>query len=209
MQKFLQVIFKNFLLTTELQYSKIIIQTCRQNILWVQVYCLFICFFILTLVSLISCSKVVTQFIKSLTFLGKVSSGFKKANLVLMTRDATENDRNVSTKTVAATFENYFGSAEVSSEKVWEKFGFFDARKSENSLKKVNFPKNTLIYLNQSYLTVKENKKIFYCDYFITGQLSESSNPPQDVSSHTLKENEVEMVTSRYDLDMSEFKGLY
>ena len=126
-----------------------------------------------------------------------------------MTRDATENDRNVSSKTVAATFENYFGSAEVSSEKVWEKVGFFDARKSENSLEKVNFPKNTLIYLNQSYLTVKENKKIFYRNYFITGQISESSNPPEDVSSHTLKENEVEMVTSRYDLDMSEFKGLY
>ena len=45
-----------------------IIQTCRQNIMWVQVYCLFICFFVLALVSLISCSKFVTRLIKNLTF---------------------------------------------------------------------------------------------------------------------------------------------
>ena len=52
--------------------SKIIIQTCRQNILWVQVYCLFICFFILALVPLISCSKIVTRLIKNLIFLSEI-----------------------------------------------------------------------------------------------------------------------------------------
>ena len=72
MQKFLQVIFKNFLLTTKLQSSNIIIQTCRQNILWVQLYCLFICFFILALVPLISCSKIVTRLIKNLIFLSEI-----------------------------------------------------------------------------------------------------------------------------------------
>ena len=34
-------------------------------------------------------------------------------------------------------------------------------------------------------------------------------NPPQDVFSYTLKENEVKMVGSRYDLQIGEFKGLY
>ena len=86
-----------------------------------------------------------------------------------MTKAPTENDRNVSTKIVAATFENDLGSVEVSGEKVWKNFGYFDARKSDYSMEKVNFPENTLFYLNQSYLTVKKNKKIFYCDYFILG----------------------------------------
>ena len=86
-----------------------------------------------------------------------------------MTKAPTENDRNVSTKIVAVTFENDLGSVEVSGEKVWKNFGYFDARKSDYSMEKVNFPENTVFYLNQSYLTVKKNKKIFYCDYFILG----------------------------------------
>ena len=31
-------------------------------------------------------------------------------------------------------------------------------------MEKINFPENTLIYLNQLYLTVKKNKEIFCCD---------------------------------------------
>ena len=34
-------------------------------------------------------------------------------------------------------------------------------------MEKVNFPENTLLYINQSNLTVKITKKIFYCDLFI------------------------------------------
>ena len=96
--------------------------------------------------------------------LGEISFGFKKVNLVSMTRAATENDKNVSTKIVAASFENDFGSAEVSGENVWKNFGYLDARKSDYSMEKVNIPQNTLFYLNQSY-----HRENFYCDYLILG----------------------------------------
>ena len=76
-------------------------------------------------------------------------------------------------------------------------------------MEKVNFLENILIYFNQTYLTIKKYKKIFYCDYFILGQIVESSNPPQNVSSQTLKESRVKMVRPRYDPKTSEFKGLY
>ena len=76
-------------------------------------------------------------------------------------------------------------------------------------MEKVNFPENTFFYLNQSYLTVKKNKKIFYYDYFIIGQIVKLSKPPQDISSYTLKENEVQMVRPNYDPETGEFKGLY
>ena len=67
--------------------------------------------------------------LKKLIFLGEISAGFKKENLVSMTRAATENDKNVTTKIIAATFENDFGSAQVSGEKVWKNFGCLDVRK--------------------------------------------------------------------------------
>ena len=47
-------------------------------------------------------------------FLGCASSGFKKANLVSMSNAATENDKNVSTKIKAATFENNLGREDIS-----------------------------------------------------------------------------------------------
>ena len=52
-------------------------------------------------------------------------------------------------------------------------------------------------------------KEICFCYFYILGQIVEFSNPPQDVSSYTLKENEVKMVRSKYDPETGEFKGLY
>lgn len=51
----------------------------------------------------------------------------------------TENDKNISTKIVAVTFENKTGSEEVSGEKVWRQFGYFVVRKSDYSVEKLSF----------------------------------------------------------------------
>ena len=58
-------------------------------------------------------------------------------------------------------------------------------------------------------MTVKKNKKIFYCDYFILGQIVESSNPLEKLSSYTLKDNEVRIIRPKYDTSLGQFKGLY
>ena len=76
-------------------------------------------------------------------------------------------------------------------------------------MKKVNVPENTLFYLNQSYLTVKKNKKIYYCGFFIVGQIVEASNPPEDMSTYVLKKNEVKMARPKYNPETGEFRGLY
>ena len=68
------------------------------------------CFFLALSLTIFSGSLFV-PWLKKLIFLGEISAGFKKENLVSMTRAATENDKNVTTKIIAATFENDFGSA--------------------------------------------------------------------------------------------------
>ena len=78
-----------------------------------------------------------------------------------------ENDKNISTKIVAATFENEIGSEEVSGETVWQQFGFFDPRKSDYSMEKVNYAKNSLLYINQAYLTVKRKANIIVTFLFL------------------------------------------
>ena len=119
---------------------------------------------------------------------------FKKANFMILSKASIEKNRNVNTNFFAATIENQNETVDVFGEKIWKKHGFFNAIKSDFNMEKVNYPENTLFYINQVYLTVKKNKKMFHCDYFILGQIIESSNPPENISSYTLKKNEVRII---------------
>ena len=92
-----------------------------------------------------------------------------------MTKATKDNDKSISTNIVAVTFDNELGSEEVSQERVWKSLGYFDAGKSDYSMEKINFPDNTLLYINQAFLTVKMNKKIYYCDYYVLDQILEAS----------------------------------
>ena len=92
--------------------------------------------------------------------LGQISPvGFKKANLVSMRKATTKNDKNVSTNFVVPTFENGIESEKVSGERVWRNSGYFGSRKPNYFMEKVNFPINSLFYVNQSYLMAKESPK--------------------------------------------------
>ena len=98
------------------------------------------------------------------------ASNFKKANLMSLSKASVENNHNVSTNFFAATIENENETVVVFGDRVWKKHGFFNAIKPDFNMEKVNHPVNTLFYINQAYLTVKNNKIIFYCDDFILGQ---------------------------------------
>ena len=74
--------------------------------------------------------------------------------------------------------------------------------------KKKFFPEKTLLYVNQAFLTVKKNKKFFYWDYFVLGQIVESFTP-LDIFSYALKQNEVKMVRPSYDWERGKFGGFY
>ena len=93
--------------------------------------------------------------------------------------------------------------------KVWKRFVFFDSRKSDYSVEKVNFPENSLLYINQAYLTVKKNTQKIYCDFFILGQPVKAVNPPEEISTYQLKEGDMKMVRPKYNPDLGEFLGLY
>ena len=43
------------------------------------------------------------------------------------------------------------------------------------------------MYINQGYLSIKNNKRMFYADYYILGQITEALNAPKDVSSYVRK----------------------
>ena len=138
------------------------------------------------------------------------SNVLKNANLITLTKSTVGSDRNLTTKVVARLWENDEASpVEVSGEKVWRDFGFFEARRADYNMEKVKFPENTLLYVNQSYLTIQKNKKIYYSNYCIIGQIVEASNPPLNIDTYELKDREVKMVRPKYNVEAGEFLGLY
>ena len=63
--------------------------------------------------------------------------------------------------------------------------------------------------MNQSYQSWKDNKRVFYEDYFLIGQVNECQNPPENFEIYELKDREVRMYRPRYDTITGHFQGLY
>ena len=94
---------------------------CLKNIRLVQVRC-FLFHFWLCLNSFWAVLGLIFEPETQKFCLGEMSPGFKKTNLVSMSRATTESDKNVSTEIVAATFKKEIGSEENSGEGVWRNY---------------------------------------------------------------------------------------
>ena len=142
-----------------------------------------------------------------------VPSGMKSANLVSVTKSATESHKNLKTQIVAANFQKDIGSVEVSEEKLWGSFGFFDASWPDYNMEKVNFPENTLLYVNQAYLTVqKKKKKIHHCDYYIRPKYNIETGGflgLYETIGFTVIRGDAEVVFFKYGFDKENSKVLY
>ena len=69
---------------------------------------------------------------------------------------------------------------------LWKKKkGFFSSQVCDFSLEKGNLPENTIFYLNQGYLSYKDNKRIYYIDLYIVGQIIPLLNQPKNLQEYT------------------------
>ena len=55
-------------------------------------------------------------------------------------------------------------------------------------MEKDNMPENTVLYINQGYQSYKDNKKVYYADYLIVGQINQCLNPPENIETYGFKE---------------------
>ena len=134
----------------------------------------------------------------------------KNANLLTLIKKTTDNNKNYTTKLVTENFnKDDLSPQELSGERVWKQAGFFGEIRTDYNMEKVNFPENALIYINQAYLTIYKNKKIFYANYFILGQIIEASNPPKDIKNYELQDREVKYLSPKYSPETGDFQGLY
>lgn len=73
----------------------------------------------------------------------------------------------------------------------------------------MNYPENSIIYFNQGYLTLKNNKKMFHSNYFILGQIIEVLNASEEISCYVCKERKVKIIRPKNEPTIVEFLGLY
>ena len=91
---------------------------------------------------------------------------------------------------------------------LWPKDGFFRSQACDFSLEKANLPEMTIFYVNQAYLSYKGNKKIYYPDVYIIGQVVPLLNAPEDLQNYQLKTDEVKLIKPKYDPVSTQFLGL-
>ena len=95
--------------------------------------------------------------------------------MISLTKDIVENDKNVETQILESKCTNKVGNV-TSGSRVCSNFGYFSEQMSNFNMGKVNYPENTIICINQAYLMIKNNKKMFYADHQILGQIIEALN---------------------------------
>ena len=129
----------------------------------------------------------------------------QKANMMLLSKEMTDKDRSLKTQVLITENE---GKDVLSGGKVWKNNGIFGDIKPEMNLEKVNLPKKTLIYINQSYLsTVNSGDIAMYNHNFILGQLITAANQPTDIENYVCKDNEVKLFCCIYHLATRQFHG--
>ena len=74
-------------------------------------------------------------------------------------------------KTKSQMFVTMGDGGNKSTEKIWEENGFFNDQKIDLTIPKVNFPENTLCYVNQGTVSQIKDGNAIYLEYVILSQI--------------------------------------
>ena len=66
-----------------------------------------------------------------------------------------------------------------------------------------------IIIYKKVYIIYNNNKKVYYADYLIVGQINQCLNPPENIETYRFKDNKVKMYRPCYDTVTGQFHGLY
>ena len=98
---------------------------------------------------------------------------------------------------------------EKSTERVWKENGFFGDQRADLTMKKANFPENTLVYVNNGSVTPVEGRLAIYLEYVILAQLLPVAHLPPEVDpdNHKSLDNEVLIFSPLYNIKNGLYRG--
>ena len=126
----------------------------------------------------------------------------KKANLMSLSREFSDSEKSMRSKYTVASME--VDGEKHPCEKVWKNNGYFGEVKTDFVLHE-DFPENSLIYLNQAYISSKDGEPVIYCDYVVLGQLLILKNPE---AKEPINSSYVKLYSPSYDREQGRFLGI-
>ena len=101
-------------------------------------------------------------------------------------------------------------SSAKSTDKIWKKNGYFMDQKVDLTIPKVNFPENTLCYVNQGTISQLKEGNAIYLEYVILSQIMPLANidPSIDLAFYEFKKNECLLFVPCYNKETGLFQGL-
>ena len=127
--------------------------------------------------------------------------------MMYLSQEVTSKDQQLKTQ-MAVSFQD---DETKNNEKVWQKSGFFDDHQSDLTIQKVDFPENTLCYVNQgSVLLVKGGGQRIYLEFVVCGQLMPLANPDPSINleTHVFQENDALLYVPVYNKATGLYGGL-
>ena len=142
-------------------------------------------------------------------FIAKSSVGNqnKKDSVLYLLKEATSKDAQLKTQMVLSLQDD----ESKNTERIWSESSFIGDQRAELTILKANFPKNTLVLVNQGTVSlVKGGEKAIYLDFVIIGQLMPAANidPKIDLDNYECKENEVILYIPVYNTATGLYGGL-
>ena len=109
-----------------------------------------------------------------------ISQAVRGADKILMVKNIFGNDRIETTLTAEKTM-----SFKRNTTDVCPSYGYFKQQPCDFGTDKENMPK--MFYINLGYQSFKDNKKVYYANYFTLVQVNECSNPPENLNINLRK----------------------
>ena len=101
-------------------------------------------------------------------------------------------------------------SPEKSTECVRKENVFFGDQRADLTIKKANFPENTLVYNNNGSVTLVKGGHAIYLEYVILAQILPVANPPSniDLDNHKYLDNKLLIFTPLYNTEDVLYRSL-
>ena len=138
----------------------------------------------------------------------EVANQNKRTSLMLLSKEANTKDTQLKSQLLLSFKDDDISKG---SESIWLSPGFFGDQRAELTIQKANFPENTLVHVNQAYVSlVKGGEKAIYCDYIAIAQIMPLANidPAINLDTYTPKDDEVVIYTPMYNTVTGFYHGI-
>ena len=99
-----------------------------------------------------------------------ISQAVKGTDKISMVKNIFGNERIETTLTAEKTMSFRRNTTDI-----WPSYGYFKQQPWDFSTNKENIAEMSVFYINQGYQSFKDNKRIYYADYYILVQIMSAS----------------------------------